>query len=1722
MKNSTFLFGAFKGSFAQLFLVLLTFLFSVNGVWGQNASTYAFSQSSGTYTPLVTPTVLGSGSSLDDVTYNITSSSLSGFVFNFAGTNYSAFTVSSNGFIGLGSSLMGSNKYSPLSQSTGGNVFVAAYADDLQGLDANTQISWKLEGSSPNRELVVEYKNIRNYNKVGCDVSFQIRLIETSNVIKVIYGTMTYTSTTSDAVQIGIKSSTTAGHYSNRTTTTNWNLTSAGTTNTSSCTVLNTVTMPSQGLTFTWSPPAPCQSPTDQPTNLTFSSISNTSISCSFTAAASAPSGYLVVRSTSATPPTPVDGTTYSSGSTTFGTGTSVVQASSSTSFTNSSLTGNTTYYYYIFSYNSTSCSGGPKYLSASPLSMSTTTCASAPSVSAATSISATGFTANWSTSSGGASSYLLYVASDNSFSNIVTGYNGVDVGNVTSYAVTGLSASTSYYYRLVAVGSSCNSANSSSITAITSCLPETAPTQVQDFSTFTGAAPAPICWSEASGALTSSVTLSGTTSNWLKKSNGFANANSSNVGASINLWSNSNNWLISNEIDLGNTVGLYQLKYKYAVTSYNGTSSVSTLSSHKVDVVVSTDGGATWSNTNIIKSYAGSGTYSNTGAFETVLLSQYSGVVKIAFVATCISSSDIDFHIDDVQIELVPTCIPPTSLTTSNISYQTATIGWTAPSTGTTPSNFDYEVRTSGAAGSGATGLITSGTVSTTSANITGLTSSTTYSYYVRSSCGNGDYSSWSVAGTFTTLTIEPTNQITELTAGTVTVSAIPLSWTAAATGSQAPDGYLVKASSIALNSITDPVDGTDPSDVTAFTSNLANKKQTSGTATSTTSFTGMIAGAMYHYKVYSYTNSGAAIDFKTDAPATLSHATRPNQISSTLSNPSITSNTIGFTFSSTNYLSGSNEYIIFAKAGSAITTGTPALNLSNYTANATFGSGTAYEADASAFCVHKGDGTTINLTGLNPNTTYHFLIYAVVEAPNSNGSYSYSTGTTVNRTTLQVPASLPYSDDFSTNNFIFIGTQTNKWAYGSAVGNPGSSIYVSNNNGTSNAYTNNLSVAHAYRDIAIPSGATIAQFSFNWLGNAESCCDYTRIWLVPTSFIPSAGSQITPGSGRIQVAGNFNLQTTWQTYNNNSLDVSSFANTTMRLVFEWRNDGSIGNNPPGAIDNVALMIPPHTWTGGTSTAWNTTTNWDLQTVPTSTDNVIIPSTGITNFPEVANLTIDANTTITIQSGAKLDVTGTLTNNGTLTLESGATLVQEASSTLAGTGTYNVKQDITGSNSGSAPDGRFWYLGSPVSLASSSVYFGNAANVVKKRDEVNNAWTALSSGSPESLVVGRGYYTQAMGNATINFTGGLLNNGAITIGNLSRTAGQVSEGFNLVSNPYPSYLDWDAVTKTDVGNTMWYRTASGSTAGSMVFDTYVAGTNGIGTNLNGAGVSNLVPPMQSFWVRVNANANSSLNNTGSLGLTNAMRAHFTSINGSVAGLKSTSNERDLFLRMNLLQANKKDQIIVYVNDHATNGFDQFDGEKMMQASMPQFYTSAAGKKITINGLNSAKKQQALPITMELPTTGVHSFVIEDLEIDNGLVWLEDKQEEIMQALEPGTVYEFYANSGINAERFVLHFQLIDNTTPINIYNEVNSSANFSGKGASVHAEAAGVVVIKLPATTEGITDIQIRDAAGRLVYTGATNALETIVQLEQSNGIYYVTLNSASGVEVRKVFIQQ
>lgn len=147
--------------------------------------------------------------------------------------------------------------------------------------------------------------------------------------------------------------------------------------------------------------------------------------------------------------------------------------------------------------------------------------------------------------------------------------------------------------------------------------------------------------------------------------------------------------------------------------------------------------------------------------------------------------------------------------------------------------------------------------------------------------------------------------------------------------------------------------------------------------------------------------------------------------------------------------------------------------------------------------------------------------------------------------------------------------GGAANKWYVGSAVMMTGARCaYISNNNGTSNAYTNTQArIQHIYRDVTIPAGQPFVTLQFNWKGIGESGYDYMTVHLVSTATTPVAGTALATG----QIGGPYVNINTWQTATI-SLPCN-LAGTTQRLVFTWRNDGIIGTDPPIALDNVSLV---------------------------------------------------------------------------------------------------------------------------------------------------------------------------------------------------------------------------------------------------------------------------------------------------------------------------------------------------------------------------------------------------------------------------------------------------------------------------------------------------------------------------------------------------------------------
>jgi hypothetical protein len=120
------------------------------------------------------------------------------------------------------------------------------------------------------------------------------------------------------------------------------------------------------------------------------------------------------------------------------------------------------------------------------------------------------------------------------------------------------------------------------------------------------------------------------------------------------------------------------------------------------------------------------------------------------------------------------PACLPPGGLVISNITTVGADLTWGA----TTAATYNYEIRTSGAAGSGASGLATSGSISGTTTPIAGLNPATNYVAYVQGDCGAGGLSTWSTGVSFHTACTNPAPPYSEDFESTPNLS-IPLCMT-------------------------------------------------------------------------------------------------------------------------------------------------------------------------------------------------------------------------------------------------------------------------------------------------------------------------------------------------------------------------------------------------------------------------------------------------------------------------------------------------------------------------------------------------------------------------------------------------------------------------------------------------------------------------------------------------------------------------------------------------------------------------------------------------------------------------------------------------------------------------------------------------------------------------------------------------------------------------------
>ena len=262
--------------------------------------------------------------------------------------------------------------------------------------------------------------------------------------------------------------------------------------------------------------------------------------------------------------------------------------------------------------------------------------------------------------------------------------------------------------------------------------------------------------------------------------------------------------------------------------------------------------------------------------------------------------------------------------------------------------------------------------------------------------------------------------------------------------------------------------------------------------------------------------------------------------------------------------------------------------------------------------------------VTGI-PGVSYQYY----VRADCNDGNYSIWSGP-FTFTLPQVATALNFTDNFETltgwtlNN----GSQINKWAVGTGINNGGThALYITDTNGSTNTYNiTGTSVVQAYKDFVIPAGATQLDLTFDWRSLGETGNDYFRVWTVPTTFNPVVGTQIVAvANSRIKIGNDLTSNSNFTTQNY-TVNAVPYAGSTMRLVFEWKNNNAIGNQPPAAIDNVKLDLVPCPKPGNlvisnigyssAQLAWAngaTETQWEVIVLPAGSPAPTATSTGTT-----------------------------------------------------------------------------------------------------------------------------------------------------------------------------------------------------------------------------------------------------------------------------------------------------------------------------------------------------------------------------------------------------------------------------------------------------------------------------------------------------------------------------
>lgn len=481
------------------------------------------------------------------------------------------------------------------------------------------------------------------------------------------------------------------------------------------------------------------------------------------------------------------------------------------------------------------------------------------------------------------------------------------------------------------------------------------------------------------------------------------------------------------------------------------------------------------------------------------------------------------------------------------------------------------------------------------------------------------------------------------------------------------------------------------------------------------------------------------------------------------------------------------------------------------------------------------------------------------------------------------------------------------------------------------------------------------------------------------------------------------------------------------------------------------------YTWTGANDADWNTSDNWNTNLVPDQVSDVIIPASGISSYPVLSssstgdckNIILEATSTnqASILGNQYLDVSG----------------IAKVQSFISADQWHIVSPPVENTNVGfySLGEDPKVYLTKYEEEAETYVYLTDPSSTLNEMQGYM-LWVCDSDHTYE--------YTGNMNYGTFGFTDNLSRN----------NSGSGNEGWNLVGNPYPSSIDWEAssgwIKSANLGNAIYLYN-------NGVWEYYLDDSPS-GHSTNG---TRYIAPGQGFFVRVLSGL------TGTLIMDDNVR-----VNNETQFFKS-SEKVNSYVKLSVTGDSNKDETIVRFIESATDDFDgQFDVFKKF--STIEEYCQVFTKSDVQYYINSMVTIDQVPIGFYAGINGEYTLALEEIE-NIGNIWLEDLHTGSYFDLTKDD-YRFNYNTIDEPDRFILHF------TPVSIQEDLPENVNIYTFNKKIYLRSSEQI--------KGM--LTVHNLLGQKVVTDDIESETAMIALDK-DGFYLVSLITEYRVVAKKVF---